>query len=90
MYSDYIEIINSNSASFASETALPQEMPQNLVEKHITPRHIVQVYFVFAEFNSPFATNSREGFSKRLRKMLINTCPLDVPLIWLVNCAYYF
>ena len=52
MYSEYIEIINSNSASFAPETALPQEIPQNLVKKHITLRHIVQVYFVFKEFSS--------------------------------------
>ena len=70
-------------------TFLPQGIPQNLVKKHIILRHIDQVHFVSTEFNSPFPTNSWGGYSKRLRKWLINTCPLDGPLIWLVNCGYF-
>ena len=84
-----IEIINSNSVSFAPVTVLPQGIPQNLVNKRIILGHIDQVHFVSTEFNSPFPTNSWGGYSKRLRKRLINTCPLDGPLIWLVNCAYF-
>ena len=84
-----IEIINSNSASFASVTVLPQGIPQNLVKKRIILGHIDQVPFVFTEFNSPLPTSSWIGYSKRLRKRLINTCPLDGPLIWLINCAYF-
>ena len=70
-------------------TVLPQGIPQNLVKKRIILGHIDQVHFVSTEFNSTFATNSWGGYSKRLRKRLINTCPLDGPLIWLVNCAYF-
>ena len=84
-----IEIINSNSASFVPVTVLPQGIPQKLVKNRIILGHIDQVYFVSTEFNSPFPTNSWGGYSKRLRKRLINTCPLDGPLIWLVNCAYF-
>ena len=83
----FIEIISSNLASFALVTVLAQGIPQNLVKKRIIIGHIDQVHFVSTEFNSPFATNSWGGYSKRLRKRLINTCPLDGPLIWLVNCA---
>ena len=71
-------------------TVLPQEIPGNLAKKHIILGHIDQFHFVSAEFNSPFATNSWEGYSKRLRKRHINTFPLDGPLIWLVNCAKFF
>ena len=85
----FIEIISSNLASFALVTVLAQGIPQNLVKKRIIIGHIDQVHFVSTEFNSPFATNSWGGYSKRLRKRLINTCPLDGPLIWLVNCAYF-
>ena len=28
-------------------------------------------------------------YSKRLGKRVINTCPIDGPLRWLVNCAYF-
>ena len=84
-----IEIINSNSVSFAPVTVLPQGIPQNLVNKRIILGHIDQVHFVSTEFNSPFPTNSWGEYSKRLRKRLINTCPLDGLLIWLVNCAYF-
>ena len=84
-----IEIINSNSVSFAPVRVLPHGIPQNLVNKRIILGHIDQVHFVSTEFNSPFPTNSWGGYSKRLRKRLINTCPLDGPLIWLVNCAYF-
>ena len=42
-----IEIINSNSASFALVIFLLQEIPQNLViKKHIILGHIDQVHFV--------------------------------------------
>ena len=42
-----IEIIDSNSASFALVIFLPQEIPQNLViKKHIILGHIDQVHFV--------------------------------------------
>ena len=84
-----IEIINSNSVNFAPVTVLPQGIPQNLVNKRIILGHIDQVHFVSTEFNSPFPTNSWGEYSKRLRKRLINTCPLDGLLIWLVNCAYF-
>ena len=84
-----IEIINSNSASFVPVTVLPQGIPQKLVKNRIILGHIDQVYFVSTEFNSPFPTNSWGGYSKRLRMRLINTCPLDGPLIWLGNCAYF-
>ena len=95
MHSEYrsiwsIEIINSNLASFAPVTVLTQEIPGNLAKKHNILGHIDQFHFVSAEFNSPFATNSWEGYSKRLRKRHINTFPLDDPLIWLVNCAKFF
>ena len=83
-----IEIINSNSASFAPVEVLPQGIPQNLVKKRIILGHIDQAHFVSAEFDFPFAKNSWEGYSKRLRKRLINTCPLDGPLIN-VNCTYF-
>ena len=53
-----IEIINSNSVSFAPVTVLPQGIPQNLVNKRIILGHIDQVHFVSTEFNSPFPTNS--------------------------------
>ena len=52
-----IEIINSNSVSFAPVTVLPQGIPQNLVNKRIILGHIDQVHFV-SEFNSPFPTSS--------------------------------
>ena len=84
-----LQMINSNSVSFAPVAVLPQGIPQNLVNKRIILGHIDQVHFVSTEFNSPFPTNSWGGYSKRLRKRLINTCPLDGPLIWLVNCAYF-
>ena len=71
-------------------TFLRQGIPQNLVKKCIILGHIDQVQFVSTEFNSPFPTNSCGGYSERLRKRLINACPLDRPLIWLVNCAYFF
>ena len=71
-------------------TFLRQGIPQNLVKKRIILGHIDQVQFVSIEFNSPFPTNSCGGYSERLRKRLINACPLDRPLIWLVNCAYFF
>ena len=95
MHSEYrcirsIEIINSNLASFAPVTVLPQKIPENLAKKHIILGHIDQFHFVSTEFNSPFATNSWEGYSKRLRKRLISTFPLGGPLILLVNCAYFF
>ena len=79
-----IEIINSNSVSFAPVRVLPHGIPQNLVNKRIILGHIDQVHFVSTEFNSSFPTNSWGGYSKRLRKRLVNTCPLD-PLIWLVH-----
>ena len=41
-----IEILNSNSTSFATVTVLPQEIPQNLVKKHIILGHIDYVHFV--------------------------------------------
>ena len=41
-----IEIINSNSASFARVTVLPQAIPQNLVKKQIILGHIHYVHFV--------------------------------------------
>ena len=53
-----IEIINSNSVSFAPVTVLSQGIPQNLVNKRIILGHIGQVHFVSTEFNSPFPTNS--------------------------------
>ena len=84
-----IEIINSNSVSFAPVTVLPHGVPQNLVNKCIILRYIDQVHFLSTVFNSPFPTNSWGGYSERLRKRLINTCPLDGPLIWLVNCGYF-
>ena len=84
-----IEIINSNSVSFASVTFLPQGIPLNLVNKGIILGHIDQIHFVSTEFNSPFPTNSWGAYSKRLRNRLINTCLLDGPLIWLVNYAYF-
>ena len=84
-----IEIINSNSVSFAPVTVLPQGIPPNLVNKRIILGHIDQVHFVSTEYNSPFPTNSCGEYPKRLRKRLINTCPLDGSLIWLVNCAYF-
>ena len=84
-----IEIINSNSVSSAPVAVLPQGIPQNLVNKRIFLGHIDQVHFVSTELNSPFPTNSWGGYSKWLRKRLINTCPLDGPLTLLVNCAYF-
>ena len=53
-----IAIINSNSASFAPVTVLPQGIPQNLVKKSIILGHIDQVHFVSTEFNYPFPTSS--------------------------------
>ena len=50
-----IEIINSNSVSFAPVTVLPQGIPQNLVNKRIILGHIDQVHFVSTELNSPFS-----------------------------------
>ena len=58
-----IEIINSNSASFAPVTVLPQGIPQNLVKKHIVLGHIDRVHLVSTEFNSPFTTYSWGGCS---------------------------
>ena len=84
-----LQMINSNSVSFAPVAVLPQGIPQNLVNKRIILGHIDQVHFVSTEFNSPFPTNSWGEYSKRLRKRLINTCPLDGPLTLLVNCAYF-
>ena len=50
-----IEIINSNSVSFAPVTVLPQGIPQNLVNKRIILGHIDQVHFVSTELNSSFS-----------------------------------
>ena len=85
-----IEIINSNSERFAPVTVIPQRIPQNLIKKHIVLGHIDQIYFVSTEFNPPFQLNSWGGYSKKLRKNLINTCPLDGPLTWLVFMVHVF
>ena len=57
-------------------TVLLEGISQNLVKRHILLGHIDEVHFVSTEVNFPLATNSWGGYSKRLRKRLINTCPL--------------
>ena len=79
-----IEIVSSNSERFAPVTVIPQGIPQKLIKKHIVLVHIDQIYFASTEFNPPFPLNPWGGYSKKLRRNLINTCPLDGPLIWLV------
>ena len=85
-----IEIINSNSEIFAPVTVIPQDIPQNLIKRHIVLDRIDQIQFVSTEFNPPFPLNSWGGYSKKMKRNLINTCPLDRPLTWLVFMVHVF
>ena len=85
-----IEIINSNSERFAPLTVIPQDIPKNLIKRHIVLGHIDQIHFVSTEFNPPFPLNSWGGYSKKLKRNFINTCPLDGPLTWLVFMVHEF
>ena len=85
-----IEIINSNSERFSPVTVIPQGIPENLIRKNIVLGHIGHIHFVSTEFNPPFPLSFCGGFSKKLRRNFINTCPLDRPLTWLVFMAHVF
>ena len=85
-----IEIINSNSERFVPVTVIPQGIPQNLIKRHIVLGHIDEIHFVSTEFNPPFPLNSWGDYSKKLRRNLINTCPLDGPLTWLGFMVHVF
>ena len=75
---------------FVSTEFIPQGIPQNLIKSHIVLGHIGQIHFVPTEFSPPFPLNSWGGYSKKLRRNLINTCPLDGPLTWLVFLVHVF